>query len=297
MKKYLKEFAMTLHVQRYMPGTCSIRVLRCTIAGRHTTAEAVKPFSSEKTWAGYTCDFEGVDVPGTEEEIQAHREMALSYAVYRIMAHRFGSTPDAEITMFNINSRMAMLGYDVTITSTDYMNDGAAALGNYVAEQIIAFGMQDGANEANEYASQCYEPINPNIQPEYPGNPTMVYPNHWQPIELTVFIDQSGNISTAIPEFVGPEWGGSDGIRIGFRGFGNLGTGQLHVSRLEKSWKSSLFGHHIGGGRFVRPVEMELRYGFRLVIPPGPYRWSDVGYFARKSWHRWGVCNQSRRLF
>ena len=160
-----------------------------------------------KTWAGYTCDFEGVDVPETEEEIQAHREMALSYAVYRIMAHRFGSTPDAEITMFNISSRMAMLGYDITITSTDYMNDGAAALGNYVAEQIIAFGMQDGANEANEYASQCYEPVNPNIQPEFPGNPTMVYPNHWQPIELTVFIDQSGNISTAVPEFVGPEWG------------------------------------------------------------------------------------------
>jgi hypothetical protein len=40
-----------------------------------------------------------------------------------------------------------------------------------------------------------------------PGNPNVLDPNHWQPIELTLFIDQSGNVSTAIPEFVGPEWG------------------------------------------------------------------------------------------
>ena len=83
-----------------------------------------------KTWAGYTCPFEGVDIPVSEEAILAAREEAISYAVYRIMTHRFGDTPDGEITMFNINTQMAMLGYDIGVTSTDYQNDGPAALGN-----------------------------------------------------------------------------------------------------------------------------------------------------------------------
>ncbi|MGB2385476.1 MAG: DUF6851 domain-containing protein, partial [Flavobacteriales bacterium] len=160
-----------------------------------------------KTWAGYTCPFDGVDIPDSEEALLAAREEAISYAVYRIMTHRFGDTPDGEITMFNINTQMAMLGYDIGVTSTDYQNDGPAALGNYVAEQVIAFGLQDGANEAEGYAADCYEPINPNIQPEMPGNPDVIDPNRWQPIELTLFIDQSGNVSSEIPEFVGPEWG------------------------------------------------------------------------------------------
>ena len=160
-----------------------------------------------KTWAGFYCPFEGVDIPDSPEDIQAAREEAISYAIYRIMVHRFGGSPDGPITMFNINTLMAQLGYDIGFSSTDYLNDGPAALGNYVAEQIIAFGLQDGSNEANEYAADCYAPINPNILPEMPGNPDVIDPNRWQPIELTLFIDQSGNVSTDIPEFVGPEWG------------------------------------------------------------------------------------------
>ena len=42
-----------------------------------------------------------------------------------------------------------------------------------------------------------------------PGNPSIVDPNHWQPLSFEVFIDQSGNVfKGATPEFVGPEWGG-----------------------------------------------------------------------------------------
>jgi hypothetical protein len=160
-----------------------------------------------KSWSGFEFPFEGVAIPDSEEAIHEARNEAISYAAYRIMQHRFGETPDGEITLFNIDTKMAQLGYDMGFTSTDYINDGSRALGNYVAEQILAFGAQDGANEANGYESSCYTPVNPNIQPEMPGNPNVIDPNHWQPIELTLFIDQSGNVSTAIPEFVGPEWG------------------------------------------------------------------------------------------
>ena len=168
---------------------------------------ATETFFLGKTWSGFECAFDGVSIPESAAEVLEAREEAISYAVYRLMQQRFENTPDGPITMFNINSQMAQLGYDIGIVSTDYGTDGPAALGNYIAEQLIAFGLQDGANEETDYSAECYAPINPNIQPEMPGNPDVNDPNHWQPIELTLFVDQSGNVSTNIPEFVGPEWG------------------------------------------------------------------------------------------
>lgn len=47
----------------------------------------------------------------------------------------------------------------------------APALGNYIADCYIQFGLQDGANEVNDYANRFYEPVNPPIEPELPGNP------------------------------------------------------------------------------------------------------------------------------
>ena len=159
-----------------------------------------------KTWSGYTCPFEGLDIPDSEEALLAAREEAISYAVYRIMTHRFGDTPDGEITMFNINTQMAMLGYDIGVTTTDYQNDGPATLGNYVAEQVIAFGMQDGANEAGGMPRIATNPST-RTSTRNAGQPRRHRPQPLATDELTLFIDQSGNVSTDIPEFVGPEGG------------------------------------------------------------------------------------------
>ena len=67
--------------------------------------------------------------------------------------------------------------------------------------------MQDGANEANDYANEFYEPVNPPIEPELPGNPNIVDLDRWQPISLAMFIDQSGNPILDEPTFLSPEWG------------------------------------------------------------------------------------------
>ena len=67
--------------------------------------------------------------------------------------------------------------------------------------------MQDGANEANDYGNTSYLPVNPPIEPENPGNPDIVDLDHWQPISLTLFIDQAGNPVNTLPEFLSPEWG------------------------------------------------------------------------------------------
>ena len=108
----------------------------------------------------------------------------------------------------NIYQRFACNGGVNSFASTDYLNDGPRALGNYIAEQVLAFGDNDGSNEANDYANQHYEPVNPDLFIEsVPGNPFLVQPNKWQSISLTNFVGQSGVVETETPPFLSPEWG------------------------------------------------------------------------------------------
>jgi hypothetical protein len=157
-----------------------------------------------KTQAGFDCEYAP---PNPPRDRQAAREQAISFAAYRIIRHRFRNSPGADFVAQLADSTMAELGYDEQDISTAYEQGSPAALGNHIAECYIAYGLQDGSNEANKYAPLVYAPINPPIEPEESGNPDIVDLNRWQQISLTLSIDQSGNIVEGIPEFVGPEWG------------------------------------------------------------------------------------------
>ena len=179
--------------------------------------------SSEQYFLGNTIgsftnvfDFENFapNIPSNSIDRMMAQEVAMSYGVYRLINHRYLNSPQWSSTLLNINAQMASQGLDTLIVSTDYLNDGPAALGNYLAEQIIAFGMQDGANEEGDYASLCYTSVNPNILPEDPGTSGIIDPNRWQPIELSVTIDQSGEVITEVPPFLGPEWGEVQGFAL-----------------------------------------------------------------------------------
>jgi hypothetical protein len=153
---------------------------------------------------GFTAAFLGVPVPS---DIEAARKKAISYAAYRLIKHRFALAPGIAVITANINHQMDSLGYDINYTAIDYANGNPGALGNYIANRIIAYGYQDGSNEINNYAYQYYQPVNPKILVEQPGNPTMIDPNRWQAISLSVAIDQAGNLLTSDPPHLGPEWG------------------------------------------------------------------------------------------
>ncbi len=140
-------------------------------------------------------------------DIHPAREQAISHAVYRLIEHRFANSPGTARIMNLADNLMASLGFNAGNVSVDYGAGSAAALGNYIADCYIQFGLQDGANEANDYANQSYLPINPAIEPELPGNPNIVDLDRWQPILLSEFIDQAGNPITEEPEFLSPEWG------------------------------------------------------------------------------------------
>jgi hypothetical protein len=154
---------------------------------------------------GFACPFLGIGKPA---DVQAAREEAISYAAYRLLTHRFKNSPGATESLALFDSLLAELGYDASLTSTDYTTGSAIGLGNYIAQCLIDFGLQDHSNEQGDYTNLYYEPINPTLIPIVPGNPDIIDPNRWQPLTLDVFIDQSGNIlPLTTPEFQSPEWG------------------------------------------------------------------------------------------
>ena len=158
-----------------------------------------------KTFNGYTCNFNGITQQGS---IAAARHEIISYAMLRLLNHRFASSPGSVASLSAFSTLFNSYGYDDTITSTDYSTGSYAALGNYLASEIIAFGLQDGSNEQNAYENQYYTPVNNPLILDIYTDTNDIDPNRWQPLAFDYYIDQSGNLfPQSTPEFLGPEWG------------------------------------------------------------------------------------------
>ena len=159
-----------------------------------------------KNFGGFACEFNGIETP---EDIEAATNEVMSYALYRLLSHRFADSPGATFSLSNFASLFAVLGYDVNFTATNYGQGSYAALGNYLGVKLIEFGLQDGANEINGYENQYYIALNdPLTLSEYQEPLELNDPNHWQPLSFNNFVDQSGNpIPGGTPEFLSPEWG------------------------------------------------------------------------------------------
>ncbi len=156
---------------------------------------------------GFRSSFEGFSgITGTMEE---QRTKAISYAVYRVIQHRFAYSPGIDHVMNVADSLFVdVLGYDKDFVSIDYSTGSAAALGNYIASQYIDYGLHNSSGEQNGYENEFYVPVNDPINLNQAGNLEMSDPNRWQPITFDVFIDQSGNeIPGNTPSFLGAEWG------------------------------------------------------------------------------------------
>ncbi|WP_189683217.1 DUF6851 domain-containing protein [Salibacter halophilus] len=161
----------------------------------------------DKSFFGYQVDFSGVVIP---QDTHSARVEAISFACYRLLMHRFQNSPGYTGVVNRSDSIMQSLNFDVSNTSTDYVNGGPAEFGNYLAQEIINYGHQDGSNEQNGYANNYYQQANPPIAVEQPGNPNINDPNRWQAISLTVAIDQAGNPVQSTPPHLSPEWGDVD---------------------------------------------------------------------------------------
>lgn len=173
-----------------------------------------------KTFGDYTCNFNEV---GSPIDVDLARHEMMSYAMFRLLNHRFADSPGKATSLASFAALFASYGYDESFVSLDYSTGSYAALGNYLANEIITFGYQDGANEQNGYANRYYTARNkPLITGVYDdtiflphdrksGGNTNRYafnPNLWQPLSFAYFVDQSNNIIPQdTPEFLSPEWG------------------------------------------------------------------------------------------
>jgi len=113
----------------------------------------------------------------TETDVLKARETTLSFAVYRIMQARFADSPGAFYANQRFDTLFTTLGYDPLHTSRD------------------AYGKHDGSNEDNNYDNLAYSSINPPLDPNLSGNPGLVDPNRWQSLQISNFVDQSGQSS------------------------------------------------------------------------------------------------------
>ncbi|MCF7568286.1 FG-GAP-like repeat-containing protein [Sabulilitoribacter arenilitoris] len=171
----------------------------------YDTSGRSKTYMLGNQLGNYTTSFAGFTNTGNLDE---NRLKTLSYAMYRLLKHRFENSPGADESFILFDLLMDEMGYDKAYTSTDYSTNDAAALGNYIASNLINFGYVDGSRETTGYDNAYYAPVNQPLPTDLPGNTTITDPNRWQPLSLETFIDQSGNlIPGSTPDFLSPEWG------------------------------------------------------------------------------------------
>ncbi len=180
---------------------------RPTIHARNLYHTAIATWDA---WATFDASAETVlfqeDHATTSANIDAWRSEALSHACYQILKARFATSPAALLMLPQYDALMDSLGWDRTNNSTT--GNSPAAIGNRIAQTVLAYGSADNSNEANAYENRSYLPVNPPLVPDLPGNPTFIDPNRWQPLSLQFFVDQSGNvIPFGYPDFLSPEWG------------------------------------------------------------------------------------------
>ena len=169
--------------------------------------ENARPYLIGNTVNGFTSELEDFVPTEISEESQ---KRAISYAMYRLLSYRFQNSPSDEASQAKFDLLMDKLGYDTTYSSFLYEFGNAAALGNFVAQTIIDYGLQDGSREATGYDNAYYEPVNaPYVLDANSNiNSPINDPNRWQPLALDVFIDQGGTIiDSNTPPFLSPEWG------------------------------------------------------------------------------------------
>jgi hypothetical protein len=143
------------------------------------------------------------------------KEEVMSHALYRLLYFRFTKSPKKEDIHHYLDSLMDQFGYSTEVTAIDYSDGTAATLGNFIASEIIRFGLMDGSNEQNTYANQYYQPVNDPLLLTSSDPIVMTDPNRWQPLSFETFIDQGGNVILgSTPPFLGPEWGNLKGFAL-----------------------------------------------------------------------------------
>ena len=117
------------------------------------------------------------------EGVEAARREAISYAAYRFLISRYARSFSPVETREMLDGVMAGLGYDPE--NADLKGDTPASIGNRIAALYTDLGLNDGSNQAHDYADTTgYLPVNRGLQFER-SFLQVVDPNRWQPLQFT----------------------------------------------------------------------------------------------------------------
>lgn len=159
-------------------------------------------------WAAYDVTADGYVVQEklTATDVAEARRIAISYAAYRVMHHRYEKEVGGTTSVDCYDAFMAVLGLDPD--DTHATGDDPIALGNRIGAQIIAQFADDGANEANGYAdTTSYAPVNAPLFVDRAGTQA-AFPYQWQELNLAQAETQNGIIIDAgLQGYIGPNWG------------------------------------------------------------------------------------------
>jgi hypothetical protein len=159
-------------------------------------------------WAAYDTQASGylVKEKDTAPDVTAARNEAISYAAYRVLTSRFIKAVGGDKSLSEFDDLMDSLHYPLNVTTTD--GNSPAAVGNRIAKAVLAYGLDDGSNQAGGYTDPSYQPINPPLVVNRPGT-LMIDPNRWQPLQIEHMISQNGiPVTNGVQQNVGPHWGG-----------------------------------------------------------------------------------------
>ena len=158
-------------------------------------------------WAAYDPGASGYLVKEKlrASDVAAARNEAISYAAYRVLTERFIKATGGAESISQFADAMDLLCFPLAVTTT--VGDTPAALGNRIAAAVIAYGLDDGSNQAGGYVPPDYEPVNPPLVVAFSGT-TLSDPNRWQPLQIEHMISQNGiPVTNGVQQAVGTHWG------------------------------------------------------------------------------------------
>jgi Na+-translocating ferredoxin:NAD+ oxidoreductase RnfD subunit len=158
-------------------------------------------------WAAYDRHARGYFVSDKETapNVEAARNVAISYAAYRLLVWRASFESNLSSTFALLTNRLRSLCYSPAFTST--VGNSPAALGNRIAAAAIAAGKHDGSNESLRYDDPTYTPVNDPLIVSQPIS-TVHDATFWQPLALSQKAARgAGSVPAAVQTFESSQWG------------------------------------------------------------------------------------------
>lgn len=143
----------------------------------------------------------GTEGPG------ASRDVAMSVAAHRVLTARYRERTGASDTVPALD---ALLAARCVPPDVDPEGGDAAALGARIGDRVLAWAIDDGANEAGRYLPPPrFAPVNPPLVVSDGADPSIVVDlDRWQPLQLDRMITQNGiPVDGSVQQSVTPHWG------------------------------------------------------------------------------------------